>query len=43
MPKEDIEELRFEIIKKILDEFPELRERLREYLREDGEKKEATE
>ena len=41
MSEESIEELRFQIIKKILTEFPELRERLREYLREENDKKEG--
>lgn len=42
LSEDSIEELRFNVIKKILDDFPELKERLREYLREDGEKKEET-
>ena len=41
MSKESIEELRFQIIKNILTEFPELKERVREYLREENEKKEG--
>lgn len=38
--EESIEELRFNVIKKMLDDFPELRERVKEYLREDNEKQE---
>jgi len=41
MSKESIEELRFQIIKNILTEFPELKERVREYLREENDKKEG--
>jgi len=41
LSEESIEELRFQIIKKILTEFPELRERLSEYLREENDKKEG--
>lgn len=40
MSEKSIEELRFQIIKNILTDFPELKERVREYLREDNEKKE---
>jgi hypothetical protein len=40
LSEESVEELRFEILKRILAEFPELRERLKEYLLEDSEKKE---
>ena len=39
MSEKSIEELRFQIIKKILAEFPELKERIREFLREENEKK----
>jgi hypothetical protein len=42
MSEKSIEELRFQIIKNILTDFPELKERVREYLREDNEKKEET-
>ena len=38
--EESIEELRFNVIKKMLDDFPELREKVKEYLREDKEKQE---
>jgi len=34
----DVEEDRWQIIKSMLDEFPELRRRVREYLREEYEK-----
>jgi hypothetical protein len=40
LSEESLGELRFNVIKKILEDFPELKERLREYLREDSEKKE---
>ena len=39
MPNDSIEELRFKIIKKLFIEFPELKERVREYLREEYEEK----
>ena len=39
LSEETIEELRFKIIKKILTEFPELKKRVREYLREENRKK----
>ena len=41
MSEESIEELRFQIIKNILTDFPELKERVREYLREENNKKEG--
>jgi len=41
LPEESIEELRFKLIKKILAEFPELKKRVREYLREENKKKEG--
>ena len=41
MSEKSIEELRFQIIKKILTEFPELKEHVREYLREENNKKEG--
>ena len=40
MSEKSIEELRFQIIKNILTEFPELKERVRENLREENNKKE---
>jgi hypothetical protein len=40
LSEETVDELRFEFIKKLLAEFPELRERVREYLREENDKKE---
>ena len=42
MSKETIEEIRFEFVKNVLVEFPELRERLREHLREENDKKRVT-
>jgi len=41
MSEKSIEELRFQIIKNILTEFPELKECVREYLREENNKKEG--
>jgi len=41
MSEKSIEELRFQIIKNILTDFPELKERVREYLREENNKKEG--
>jgi len=41
MSEKSIEELRFQIIKNILTEFPELKELVREYLREENDKKEG--
>lgn len=41
MSEKSIEELRFQIIKNILTDFPELKERVREYLREENDKKEG--
>ena len=35
----EIEEIRWRIVKDILDKFPELRRRVKEYLREENEKK----
>jgi hypothetical protein len=40
LSEESIEEMRFNVIKKILDDFPELKERLRKYLQEENENKE---
>jgi hypothetical protein len=40
LPEESIEELRFNVIKKMLNDFPELRKRLIECLQEENENKE---
>ncbi|MCW4016621.1 MAG: hypothetical protein NWF06_09655 [Candidatus Bathyarchaeota archaeon] len=38
MSKETIKELRFKVIKKMLDDFPELKERLKEHLEKEKDK-----
>jgi hypothetical protein len=39
LPEETIEDIRFNVIKKMLTDFPELKEKLKEYLNEDNENK----
>jgi len=36
---DNFEEIRWRVVKAILDEFPELRRHVKEYLREENEKK----
>lgn len=40
LSEESIEELRFNVIKKMLNDFPELREKVKEYLLNEKENKE---
>jgi hypothetical protein len=40
LPEDTIEDIRFNVIKKMLTDFPELKDKIKEYLKEDNENKE---
>jgi len=40
LPEETIEDIRSNVIKKMLTDFPELKDKIKEYLKEDNENKE---